>query len=158
MAEKSLFYNALPDASNPTGYDRNYNADDISDWLDVVMSTGVIKSDTGLKVTPAGGLSVSVDVGKAVINGKPYRNDASKVFTIDTAPTGSASRIDFIVLRFDRNASVRNTYLAYKKGEGAAAPALIRTDLIYELALARITVAPPAVIVTASLYSSTIAS
>lgn len=142
MAEKSLFYNSLSDASSPTGYDRNYNADDISDWLDVVMSTGVIKSNTGLKVTPAGGLSVSVDVGKAVINGKPYRNDAAKVFTIDTAPTGSDSRIDFIVLRFDRQTSVRNTYLAYKKGTGATAPALIRTDLIYELALAKITVAP----------------
>ena len=150
MAEKSLFYNSLPDASNPTGYDRPFNADDISDWLDVVMTTGVIKSNTGLKVTPAGGLSVSVDVGKAVINGKPYRNDAAKVFTIDTAPTGSASRIDFIVLRFDRNASVRRTYLAYKKGEGAAAPALIRTDLIYELALARITVAPFATEITAA--------
>lgn len=150
MAEKSLFYNALADASSPTGYDRNYNADDISDWLDVVMSTGVIKSNTGLKVTPAGGLSVSVDVGKAVINGKPYRNDAAKVFTIDTAPTGSGSRIDFIVLRFDRNASVRNTYLAYKKGTGTAAPALIRTDLIYELALAKITVAPYATEISAA--------
>lgn len=142
MAEKSLFYNALPDPSSPTGYDRRYNADDISDWLDVIISTGVIKSNTGLKVTPAGGLSVSVDVGKAVINGKPYRNDASKIFGIDTAPTGSASRIDFIVLRFDRTAAVRNTYLAYKKGEGATAPALTRTDLIFELALAKITVAP----------------
>lgn len=150
MAEKSLFYNSLPDASNPTGYDRPFNADDISDWLDVVMLTGVIKSNTGLKVTPAGGLSVSVDVGKAVINGKPYRNDAPKVFTIDTAPTGSASRIDFIVLRFDRNISVRNTRLVYKRGEGAAAPALIRTDLIYELALARITVAPFATEITAA--------
>ena len=150
MAEKSLFYNALPDASSPTGYDRNYNADDISDWLDVVMTTGVIKSNTGLKVTPAGGLSVSVDVGKAIINGKPYRNDAAKVFTIDTAPTGSASRIDFIVLRFDRQTASRNTYLAYKKGEGAAAPALERTDLIYELALARITVAPFATEITAA--------
>lgn len=150
MAEKSLFYNSLPDASSPTGYDRNYNADDISDWLDVVMSTGVIKSNTGLKVTPAGGLSVSVDVGKAVINGKPYRNDAAKVFTIDTAPTGSTSRIDFIVLRFDRTVSIRNTYLAYKKGTGTAAPALTRTDLIYELALAKITVAPFATEITAA--------
>lgn len=142
MAEKSLFYNSLPDASNPSGYDRPFNADDISDWLDVVFLTGVIKSNTGLKVTPAGGLSVSVDVGKAVINGKPYKNDAAKVFTIDTAPTGSASRIDFIVLRYDNTMPIRKTYLAYKKGEGAAAPALIRTDLIYELALAKITVAP----------------
>lgn len=150
MAEKSFFYNALPDAASPTGYDRNYNADDLSDWLEVVLSTGVIKSNTGLKVTPAGGLSVSVAVGKAVINGKPYRNDAAKVFTIDTAPTGSGSRIDFIVLRFDRNATVRNTYLAYKKGTGTAAPALIRTDLIYELALAKITVAPAVTEITAA--------
>ena len=153
MAEKSLFYNALPDAASPTGYDRNYNADDISDWLDVVMSTGVIKSSTGLKVTPAGGLSVSVDVGKAVINGKPYRNDAAKVFNIDTAPTGSTARVDLIVLRFDRTASVRNTYLAYIKGAGATVPALTRTDLIYELALAKITVEPYATELTAAAVS-----
>lgn len=142
MAEKALFFNALPDASQPTGYDRNYNADDISDWLDVVLTTGVIKSETGLKVTAAGGMNVSVNVGKAVINGKPYRNDAAKAFTIDTAPTGSTSRVDLIVLRFDRNPAVRNIYLAYKKGTGASVPALTRTDLIYELALAKITVGP----------------
>ena len=75
MSEKALFFNALPDSSRPTGYDRNYNADDISDWLDVVLPTGVVKNTTGLKVEAAGGMAVSVNVGKAVINGKPYRND-----------------------------------------------------------------------------------
>lgn len=150
MAEKSLFWNSLPDASNPTGYDRPFNADDISDWLDVVFVTGVIKSNTGLKVTPAGGLSVSVDAGKAVIYGKPYRNDAAKIFTIDTAPTGSASRTDLIVLRFDRTPSVRKIYLDYKRGSGAEIPALTRTDLIYELALAKITVAPFATSISAA--------
>lgn len=149
MAEKSFFYNSLPDASNPSGYDRPFNADDISDWLDVVFVTGVIKSATGLKVTPAGGLAVSVDVGKAVINGKPYRNDGAKVFNLNTAPTGSTPRTDLIVLRFDRQTSSRRTYLSYKAGTGAAVPALIRTDLIYELALAKITVAPLATSVTA---------
>ena len=149
MAEKSFFYNSLPDASNPSGYDRPFNADDISDWLDVVFVTGVIKSATGLKVTPAGGLAVSVDVGKAVINGKPYRNDSAKVFNLNTAPTGSTARTDLIVLRFDRQTATRRTYLAYKAGTGAAVPALIRTDLIYELALAKITVPPLATSVTA---------
>lgn len=150
MAEKSFFYNSLPDPSNPTGYDRPFNADDISDWLDVVFLTGVIKSNTGLKVTPvSGALAVSVDVGKAVINGKPYRNDGAKVFTLNTAPTGSTARTDLIVLRFDNTLATRDTYLAYKAGEGAAVPALIRTDLIYELALAKITVAPLATSVTA---------
>lgn len=150
MAEKALFFNALPDTRQPTGYDRNYNADDISDWLEVVLATGVIKSDTGLKVAAAGGMNVSVNVGKAVIQGKPYRNDAAKVFTIDTAPTGSTPRADLIVLRLDRNISVRNTYLAYKKGTGANVPALERTDLIYELALAKITVAPAVTEITAA--------
>lgn len=150
MAEKALFFNALPDSAQTTGYDRNYNADDISDFLDVVLSTGVIKSETGLKVSAAGGMNVSVNVGKAVINGKPYRNDSAKAFTIDTAPTGSTSRVDLIVLRFDRNPSVRNTYLAYKKGTGAAVPELMRTDLIYELALAKITVAPAVTTISAA--------
>ena len=35
MAEKSLFFNALPSSEFETGYDRNYNADDISNWLSV---------------------------------------------------------------------------------------------------------------------------
>lgn len=142
MSEKSLFWNSYEDASDPSGYDRPFNADHVSDWLDVIISTGVIKSNTGLKVTAAGGLSVSVNVGKAVINGKPYVNDTAKIFKIDPAPTGSTPRIDLIVLRFDRTPSVRNIYLAYKKGTGATVPSLTRTDLIYELALAKITVDP----------------
>ena len=150
MAEKALFFNALPDARYPTGYDRNCNADDISDWLEVVLETGVIKSNTGLKVAAAGGMNVSVNLGKAVIRGKPYKNDSAKVFTIDTAPTGSTPRVDLIVLRFNHNISVRNTYLVYKKGTGANVPALERTDLIYELAIAKITVAPAVTEITAA--------
>lgn len=142
MAEKSLFFNALPDISQPTGYDRSYNADDISDWLDAVFVTGVIKSNTGLKVSAAGGLSVSVDVGKAVINGKMYRNDSARVLSIDTAPTGSTPRKDLIILQMNRNPSVRAIRLVYRKGSGSAVPALERTDLVYELAIAEITVAP----------------
>lgn len=146
--EKALFYNALPDASQPTGYDRAYNADDISDWLDAIMTTGVIKTDTGLKVTAAGGMVVSVNAGKAVINGKPYRNDSVLSFAVDTAPTGSTARVDLIVLRFDRTPSVRNTYLRYVKGTGADIPAIVRTDTVYELALAAITVAPSVTAIT----------
>lgn len=147
MAEKGLFFNALPDERQPTGYDRNYNADDISDWLDVIFPTGVIKHATGLQVTAAGGMNVSVNVGKAVINGKPYRNDSARTLTVDTAPTGSTPRVDLIVLQLDRSPAVRTTRLAYKKGTGANVPALTRTDLIYELALAKITVAPAVTVI-----------
>ena len=69
--QSSLFFNALPNEAYATGYDRNYDADAISNWLGIIISTGVIKN--GLAVTPASsGLGVSVAVGKACINGKGY--------------------------------------------------------------------------------------
>ena len=68
MAQKSLFFNALPDDSFETGYDRNYNADDISDWFSIVCETGVLKG--GLEVSVGTGLTVNVAIGKATIKEK----------------------------------------------------------------------------------------
>ena len=42
MAQKGLFFNALPDSTSPTGYDRNYSADDISDWFSIVCTTHLV--------------------------------------------------------------------------------------------------------------------
>ena len=143
MSEKALFYNALPDPSYSTGYDRNYDADDISDFFSAVIETGVVKNTTGLKVTASSGMEVSVAAGKAVIKGKPYRNTAAKTFTVPTAPVGDANRIDAIVLRYDNSTQVRNTYLSYKTGAvNNTMPALTRNDRVYELLLAYITVTP----------------
>lgn len=143
MAQKSLFWNALPDATSPTGYDRNYNGDDISDWLAFVLTTGVIKTDTALKVTAAGGMTVSVGAGRAVINGKGYTNDAAETFTVPTAPTGSTNRIDLIVVRFDKNVSKRKTDLVYITGANNNTVPAIKRDLVYyDLVLAKITVTP----------------
>lgn len=144
MSEKSLFWNALKNSSYPTGYDRNYNGDDISDWLATVLTTGVIKSNTALKVTASSGMVVSVAAGKAVINGKPYTNDAAKTFTVPTAPTGSTSRVDLIVVRFDKSVSTRETKLVYITGSGSTAPAIKRDLIYYDLVLAKITVQPNA--------------
>lgn len=149
MAEKSLFWNALPDSDYPTGYDRNYNGDDISDWLAAVLTTGVIKGTNALKVTAGGGMTVSVAAGKAVINGKPYYNDAAKSFTVPTAPTGSTNRVDLIVLRFDKSISTRATQLVYIKGTGAEIPAIKRDLTYYDLALAKIIVQPNATAINA---------
>lgn len=143
MSEKALFYNALPDPSYSTGYDRNYDADDISDFFSAVIETGVVKNTTGLKVTASSGMEVSVAAGKAVIKGKPYRNTAAKTFTVPTAPVGDANRIDAIVLRYDNSTQVRNTYLSYKTGAvNNTMPALTRNDRVYELLLAYIIVTP----------------
>lgn len=147
MAEKSLFWNARLVGGD---YDRKYNADDISNWLATVLTTGVIKSTTGLKVTATGGMVVSVDLGKAVINGKPYTNDTAVSFTVPTAPTSATPRIDLIVLRYDSSVNVRETKLVYiQGGTNGSIPAIKRSGAQYDLVLAKITVAQNATAINA---------
>lgn len=146
MAEKSLFFNAFADDSSATGYDRNYNADDISDWQSAFFETGVIKTNVengeaqGLKVVAANGLNVNVKVGKAAIRGKGYINDTLKTLTADVA--ASTARYDMIVLRFNNVQSTASTSrkitAEYKKGNGSVPTvnSLQRDNNVYELLLA----------------------
>lgn len=146
MAEKSLFFNAFEDSESATGYDRNYNADDISDWLSVVFETGVIKTDItngtpqGLKVAAAGGLNINVLTGKAAIKGKAYINTSNKQLTVETG--GSSARYDMIVLRLNNTQSAATTSrkitVEYKKGTGSVptVSSLQRDNNVYELMLA----------------------
>lgn len=140
MAQKSGFFNAL---NNGGVYDRTYNADDYSDNLAVVISNGVLRSsDDDLKVT-ANGLNLSVNAGRAWIRGHYYRNDGSYALPAISAPTGG-SRIDRVILRFDKTITVRSITLQYLTGNAAVspvAPALTRNDNIYDLCLAEITIA-----------------
>lgn len=139
MAEKSLFFNALPNSSYETGYDRNYNADDISNWLAVVWDTGVVKG--GLAVEAATGMNVNLNVGRAAINGKAYINNALKTFTI-SANGGSASRYDYIVIRFNNTIGVRaiTSELVTGSNNIPTTADLTRNESIYELMLCYIEV------------------
>lgn len=150
MAEKNLFFNAMPDATSPTGYDRNYNADDISDWFSIVCDTGVVKTNAengepqGLKVVAAGGMTFSVKAGKATIKGKGYINDTTKNIICEAA--GSTVRYDYVVLRYNNvqtsAATSRKISIEYVKGTSTKPTAanLTRTNEIYEVMLAYITV------------------
>ncbi len=162
MAEKSLFYNAMPSSESVTGYDRNYNADDISDFYKFAFSTGVVKSNTenneptGLKVVASNGMTINVNAGYACINGKPYINDALKSFTI--TPNGtSANRYDYIVLKFNNNMSVRDTKLTLITGNSTIPTVsnLTRTNKEYDLMLGYITVAPSASSITQANITDT---
>lgn len=157
MAEKAFFYNALPDESSVTGYDRNYNADDLSDWLATVWETGVVKSDDGLKVVASSGMTVNVNAGKACILGKPYNNTSIKALTVGTAPTGSTARYDLVVLQYNNETSTRKTRLLIKQTsltglstDDAIANTLIRSGKIFEICLAVIAVQPNATSITQS--------
>lgn len=151
MATKSLFFNALPNEASETGYDRNYNADDLSDFLSIVCDTGVIKTNStsgdiqGLKVVAASGRTINVNAGKAVIKGKAFINETIESFTL-TANGTSANRYDYIVIKFDNSLTVRDIKLELRTGTGAipTTAELERTGNIYELMLAYIAVAPSA--------------
>lgn len=152
---KALFFNALPDATSQTGYDRNYNADDLSDFLSIVCDTGVLKTNTesaeaqGLKVAAASGMGVNVAAGKAVIKGKAFINEALESFVV-TANGTAANRYDYIVIKYDNNVSARTIKLELRTGTSAkpTVASLTRNDREYELMLAYITVAPSVTSIT----------
>ena len=144
--QKGLFFNAFPDDSSPTGYDRNYNGDDLSNWFSIVCDTGVVKP--GLAVTAGTGLSVSVAAGKATIRGKGYINDAAVSLSFATAPTGASPRYDMVVLRLDntQTQSARRTYLAVKTGTSSIPTSadLDDTATVKELLIAYVGIQPNA--------------
>lgn len=153
---KALFFNALPDQTQATGYDRNYNADDLSDFLSIVCDTGVVKTNSdasgvpqGLKVVVASGLTVNVNAGKAVIKGKAFINDALEAFTVK--PNGTnATRYDYIVIKYDNNVSARTITLELREGTSTIPTASVLTDAakVREIMLAYIAIAPSASSVT----------
>ena len=109
MAQKSLFFNALPNSSYETGYDRNYSADDISDWFSIVCETGVLKG--GLQVSIGTGLSVNVAIGKATIKGKGYVNNAVVNLSGLTAPTGANPYYYPIKLQYNNVQTASGRYI-----------------------------------------------
>lgn len=139
MAQKSGFFNAL---LSDGVYDRTYNADDYCDNLAVIISNGVLRSENDdLRVT-ANGLNLSVNIGYGWINGHYFHNTTVYDLPAIQTPTG-ASRIDNVVLRFDNTISGRKITIEYVQGTASTspvAPTLTRTDTVYELCLAQITV------------------
>ena len=142
MAEQSGFFNALKTES---GYDRKYNANDYSSNMAAIIGNGVRRtSGNPLRVTAAGGMSISVQMGRAWIEGYWYFNDTTYIgITVPTAPAGDMTRIDRVVLRLNTAIDGREIKIAYLTGTASSnpkAPLLTRDENIYELALADIKV------------------
>lgn len=154
---KALFFNALPNAASQTGYDRNYNADDLSDFLSMICDTGVVKTNTidnvpqGLRVVANNGMAINVNAGKAAIKGKGFINAALESFVI-TANGTTSNRYDYVVIKYDNNITVRDIKLELRTGTSAIPNIsnLTRNDKVYELMLAYIKVAPSATSISQS--------
>lgn len=153
MAEKSGFFSALRNQSGQ--YDIKYTAEDYSNNLAAVISNGVRRSgDDDLRVKAIGGYALSINPGRAWINGRWYWNDAEySSFSVPTPPVGDRSRIDRIALRLDTSIDGRRIRLVYLQGDPAASPeppALTRSGSIYEIAIADIAVPAAAGSITQS--------
>lgn len=158
MAQNSGFFDAIE-----TGgvYDRTYSSADFCDNLATVIKNGVNYTlDDDLKVLAAAGtMGLLVARGRAWINGHYFFNDTvDESLIISTAPTGTYSRIDRVVLRLDISTAVRSIYLAIVKGTAAAeptAPALTRNDVIFELGIATVTIPAGATEITDAMITDT---
>ena len=120
-----------------------YDADDASGYLATRLS-GVYSAEEDFAVTAQGGLSVQVSAGQAWV--RPARFKGRSIIMEQPTPVVLTeadpvrSRIDRVVLRYD--AAAKKTRLQVLEGvpnsAGPAAPAITRTELIYDLCLAEI--------------------
>lgn len=138
MAIKGYFFNAvLQDGV----YDRTYDAEDVTSYLDLLVSDGVFPNpSTNLQVMAGTGMQVSVQPGQGWIQGHKMINTAALPLTI-AAANALLARIDRVIFYVDHTA--REMGIAVKTGTAAAnptPPALVRTTARYEMCLANITV------------------
>lgn len=155
MTQRSGFFNAKQSSGN---YDRVYLASDFADYFASFIGNGVFAEHSEqLQVTPQDqpAMSVQVLAGQAWINGYWYENTAPLTLDIDVAD-GTLDRIDAVVVRFDL--TTRDITIAVKKGTSsvsATAPALSRTEDLYELKLANVNVSHGTVNINAGKITDT---
>lgn len=122
-------------------YDREYNAQELSDVLGAFFKDGVFpKPSTGLLVESAEDFQVKVHQGQSFINKRFYWLKEATYLRIED-PDINFNRIDRIVVQFDSDK--REISLKVKSGipaSNAKAPSLVRNDIIYEISLAEVTI------------------
>lgn len=142
MAEKFRFMD--PVQLEDGTYDREYNAQEFTDYFKALVTTGVMKSvGAQLKVSANGTNMVStISNGIAFLLGRYYENDDAVNLTHDTESLGN-SRIDRVVIRMDLNPDKRHVLAFIKKGTPSpnpVPPTLTQTQNVYEISLAQVRV------------------
>lgn len=153
MAIKGYFFNAVQSGGT---YDRTYNAEDVTSYLDEIVGSGVFPTpSTQLQVSAGTGMQVIVAPGQGWINGHKIINTADLPLTIAAADT-LLKRIDRVVFYADY--TNREMGIDIVQGTAAVnptAPALTRTAARYEMSLATITVNKQATAITGSAITDT---
>ena len=139
------------------GYD--FDAADVAAYL-AGLTSGVFSSAEDFPVTAAGGLKVTVGGGRGWVHpsrftGYSITKRESDTLTMPLADP-SLPRIDRIVMRYD--AGARAASLQVLQGTASStptAPAISRTELIYDLCLAEITRPAGSASITTGLITDT---
>ena len=153
MAIQSYFFNAV---LNDGTYDRTYNAEDVTSYLDLLVGNGVFPNpSTMLQVRASTGMNVIVGAGAGWINGHKLVNTADMTLTLDASDV-LLNRIDDVIFYVDFNQ--REMGIEVKKGTNSAtpvAPTLQRDNTRYEMCLAQIAVNKQVTAITATMITDT---
>lgn len=153
MAIKSYFFNAVQSGGT---YDRIYNAEDVTSYLDKIVGNGVFPNpSTNLQVRQSSGMNVVVKAGQGWINGHKIINTSDLVLSIDASDV-LLNRIDAVIFYVDFD--VREMGISVKKGTVAqtpSAPAMTRNNSRYECCLARIKVNKQITAITTAMITDT---
>ena len=153
MAINGYFFNAV---LSDGVYDRIYNAEDMTSYLDQLVGNGVFPNPSSqLQVRASSGMTVIVGAGSGWINGHKMVNTADLTLTLDASDV-VLNRIDAIIFYVDF--TTRSMGISVKKGTIAStpvAPTLTRSNNRYEMCLAQISVPKQATAITASMITDT---
>ena len=153
MAINSYFFNAvLQDGS----YDRVYNAEDVTSYLDKIVGNGVFPNpSTQLQVRAGSGMQVIVGAGSGWINGHKIVNTADLTLNV-AASDVVLGRKDLVIFYLDL--SSRTMGIQIKQGTASQSPDkpnLTRNSTRYEMCLAVIDVPKQTSAITAALITDT---
>lgn len=132
---------------NSSNHDRLYDSEDIARLFDGLIRDGIFSSIGGcFIVKPNNGMMVSVDTGRAWFNHTWTYNDAILPITLDASEV-LLKRIDAVVLEVNSTEAIRANSIKVVRGTPASSPskpALTKSKLVNQYALAYITVNPAA--------------
>lgn len=138
--------------------DVEYTSDVFTDMIRGLISDGVNGAVAAyLQVVEYTNMIVTIQDGFAWIEGHYIKIIGGANFTIATAD-GTLGRIDRVIIRLDKRLSPHEIYPMVLTGEFSdhpTAPALIRTEDVYDICLAEITVAAGTTDITQDLISDT---
>lgn len=146
MAERYGFFNSV-------NGDRIYDAADVANYISRYFTNGIFNNS--MKVTANDNMTVTVATGSANINGYAY--DLQDELTLDIGDSDQTlSRIDSVILRLDlTNRKISTQIIEGNFATTPSQPAITRSNTIYDLRLANISVPVGATRITADMITDT---